>query len=126
MQTLLRFGHQPDPFCSGVISPVSARGRNSVAMGRRHRQDRGHSKQTGGNAMRFSAVVVALAAAVSAATQAFAQDWGPMTSKEDGFRAAYPGPPKVETIRYTSEFQLTLPARVYRAADALGRYSTTV
>ena len=77
--------------------------------------------------MRFSAVVpVALAAAVSAATPAFAQDWGPMTNKEDGFRAAYPGRPSVETIRYTTEFHLTLPARVYRASDPLGRYATTV
>ena len=77
--------------------------------------------------MWYSAVVpVALAAAVSAATPVFAQDWGPMTSKEDGFRAAYPGQPSVETIRYTTEFRLTLPARVYRASDALGRYSTTV
>ena len=77
--------------------------------------------------MWFSAVVpVALAAAVSAATPVFAQDWAPMTSKEDGFRAAYPGQPSVETIGYTTEFRLTLPARVYRASDPLGRYSTTV
>jgi hypothetical protein len=49
-----------------------------------------------------------------------------MTSKEDGFRAAFPGQPSVETIRYTTEFHLTLPARMYRASDALGRYATTV
>lgn len=56
----------------------------------------------------------------------FAQDWMPVTSRDDGFRANYPGQPKVETITYSTEFRLTLPGRVYRAADALGRYSTTV
>jgi hypothetical protein len=56
----------------------------------------------------------------------FAQDWSPATNRDDGFRANYPGPPKVETIAYPTEFRLTLPGRVYRAADALGRYSTTV
>ena len=49
-----------------------------------------------------------------------------MTSKEDGFRADFPGQPTVETITYTTEFGMTLPGRVYRASDALGRYSTTV
>jgi hypothetical protein len=77
--------------------------------------------------MRFSAMVpVLLAAAVAAAPPALAQDWAPKILKEDGFRAAFPGQPAVETIRYTTEFRLTLPARVYRASDALGRYSTTV
>jgi hypothetical protein len=56
----------------------------------------------------------------------FAQDWIPVTSRDDGFRANYPGQPTVEAITYRTEFRLTLPGRVYRAADALGRYSTTV
>jgi hypothetical protein len=80
--------------------------------------------------MRFPAVIpVARAAAVLVALSAapvFAQDWAPMTFKEDGFRAAFPGKPAVETTSYATEFRLTLPARVYRASDALGRYSTTV
>ena len=80
--------------------------------------------------MRFPAVVpLALATALSlvaAAAPAFAQDWAPMTSREDGFRANFPGKPTVETISYTTEFNLTLPARVYRASDTFGRYSTTV
>jgi hypothetical protein len=77
--------------------------------------------------MRFPALVpLACAAALSAATPVVAQDWAPMTSKEDGFRAAFPGQPAVETITYTTEFNLKLPARVYRASDPLGRYSTTV
>lgn len=55
-----------------------------------------------------------------------AQDWMPVTSRDDGFRANYPGQPTVETVGYTTEFRMTLPGRVYRASDALGRYSTTV
>ena len=77
--------------------------------------------------MRFPAAVpVVLAASLSAAAPAFAQDWAPMTSREDGFRANFPGKPTVETISYTTEFNLTLPGRVYRASDTFGRYSTTV
>jgi hypothetical protein len=55
-----------------------------------------------------------------------AQDWEPFPSIEDGFRANFPGKPKVEAITYTSEYRASLPGRVYRSADALGRYSTTV
>ena len=44
-----------------------------------------------------------------------------MTATEDGFRANYPGEPTVESIAYDSEFHLSLPGRVYRAADALRR-----
>jgi hypothetical protein len=57
---------------------------------------------------------------------AFSQDWTRFVSPEDGFSANYPGQPKVETTTYTSQYQQPLPAKVYRAADALGRYSTTV
>jgi hypothetical protein len=66
--------------------------------------------------------LVALVVAVAAP----AQDWKTFTVVEDGFRSNYPGDPKVERISYESEFHLSLPGRVYRAADALGRYSTTV
>jgi hypothetical protein len=55
-----------------------------------------------------------------------AQDWVTTTVTEDGFRANFPGQPTVEAISYETEFRLQLPGRVYRAADALGRYSTTV
>src|SRR5690242_11415449 len=55
-----------------------------------------------------------------------AQDWKTVTAIGDGFRSNYPGDPTVESITYDTEFRLKLPGRVYRAADALGRYSTTV
>jgi len=56
----------------------------------------------------------------------FAQDWATTTAIDDGFRANFPGQPTVEPITYETEFRLKLPGRVYRAADALGSYSTTV
>jgi hypothetical protein len=49
-----------------------------------------------------------------------------LTVTDHGFRANYPGEPNVESIAYETEFHLSLPGRVYSAADALGRYSTTV
>ena len=55
-----------------------------------------------------------------------AQDWQTTTVTEDGFRANFPGQPTVEPITYETEFRLRLPGHVYRAADALGKYSTTV
>ena len=67
-------------------------------------------------------LVIALLVPVTAP----AQDWKTVTVVADGFRSNYPGDPAVENIRYETEFRLSLPARVYRAADALGRYSTTV
>ena len=67
--------------------------------------------------MQFPAVIpVALAAAllaVAPAAPAVAQDWAPMTSTADGFRAAFPGRPAVETITYTTEFRMTLSGRVF-------------
>jgi hypothetical protein len=71
-------------------------------------------------------VMVPAALILSLSGPAFAQDWTRAVSTEDGFSANYPGQPKVETTTYVSEYRQTLPAKVYSAADALGRYSTTV
>ncbi len=71
-------------------------------------------------------VVIPAALILSLSQPAFAQDWARFVSPEDGFSANYPGPPKVATITYTTQYQQPLPAKVYTAADALGRYSTTV
>jgi hypothetical protein len=73
--------------------------------------------------MRF---IPLIPAALLASASAQAQDWTTLTVTEDGFRSNYPGEPTVESIAYDTEFHLSLPGRVYRAADALGRYSTTV
>jgi hypothetical protein len=71
-------------------------------------------------------VMVPAAVILSLSGPAFAQDWTRVVSPEDGFSANYPGQPKVETTTYVSEYRQTLPAKVYTATDALGRYSTTV
>ena len=68
----------------------------------------------------LTAVTLAVAMPLSA------QDWQTTTVTEDGFRANFPGEPAVDSISYETEFHLSLPAHVYRAADALGKYSTTV
>ena len=52
---------------------------------------------------------------------AVAQDWARFVSPEEGFSANYPGKPTIETTTYQSEYRQTLPAKVYKAADALGR-----
>jgi hypothetical protein len=64
--------------------------------------------------------------ALTFTTPVLAQDWKTASFIEDGFRANYPGDPAVENISYESEFHFNLPGRVYRAADDVGRYSTTV
>jgi hypothetical protein len=69
---------------------------------------------------------IAAALILTLSTPARAQDWARFVSTEDGFSANYPGQPKVEAITYATEYRQQLPARVYNAADALGRYSTTV
>jgi hypothetical protein len=75
--------------------------------------------------MRFRPLIVA-ALIVCASQSALAQEWTRFVSPEDGFSANYPGKPKVDTTTYPTEYRQTLPAKVYSAADALGRYSTTV
>ena len=75
--------------------------------------------------MRLTRLIQA-AFVVAATAPAAAQDWATATFPDDGFRTNFPGEPTVEGITYESEFHLQLPGRVYRAADALGEYSTTV
>jgi hypothetical protein len=74
-------------------------------------------------AMRFTAIAALI---LSIPAPALAQDWTPFISREEGFSANYPGPPKVEAVSYATEYRQRLPGRIYSAADAMGRYSTTV
>ena len=71
-------------------------------------------------------LVQLIPAALLVTVPAMAQDWVTLTVTEDGFRANYPDKPAVDNVRYESEFHLSLPARVYRASDEFGRYTTTV
>jgi hypothetical protein len=56
----------------------------------------------------------------------FAQEWIEYASQRDLFTVNFPSQPKVEDITYTTEYRLTLPGRVYSAADGPNRYSVTV
>ena len=60
------------------------------------------------------------------AMPAGAQDWAEYKNVPDGFRVLFPGQPKVEEIKWTSEMGYTLPARVYTANRGPERYSVTV
>ena len=55
-----------------------------------------------------------------------AQDWAEYKNVPDGFRVLFPGQPKIEEIKWTSEMGYTLPARVYTANRGPERYSVTV
>ena len=49
----------------------------------------------------------------------FAQEeWTEFVSREDGFRVDFPGQPKVQSTTFKSEYDYTLPARVYSAERA--------
>jgi len=70
--------------------------------------------------------IIPAALILSLSSPAVAQEWARFVSPEDGFSANYPGQPKVEVTTYTTEYRQLLPAKIFTAADPLGRYSTTV
>jgi hypothetical protein len=57
---------------------------------------------------------------------AFAQGWIDYASRADFFSVNFPGKPKVQDIRYTSEYEAVFPARVHSYEDGPNRYSVTV
>jgi hypothetical protein len=57
---------------------------------------------------------------------AFAQDWIDYASRADFFSVNFPGKPKVQDIRYTSEYEAIFPARVHSYEEGPNRYSVTV
>jgi hypothetical protein len=56
----------------------------------------------------------------------FAQEWIQYQSRTDFFGVNFPGEPKVQDITYPTEYDITLPGRVYTAASGASRYSVTV
>jgi len=56
----------------------------------------------------------------------FAQEWIQYQSRADFFGVNFPGEPKVQDITYPTEYDITLPGRVYNAASGQSRYSVTV
>ena len=56
----------------------------------------------------------------------FAQEWIQYASKADLFGVNFPVEPKVQDITYATEYEITLPGRVYSADSGPSRYSVTV
>src|SRR5919109_845581 len=57
---------------------------------------------------------------------AAAQEWTEYTNRVDRFTVPAPGEPKVDTIRWDSEYGATFPGRVYTWTQGRSRYSVTV
>ena len=57
---------------------------------------------------------------------AAAQGWIEFQSPEDFFSVNFPGQPTVRETTYTTEYRLTLPARVFTVQAGPNRYSVTV
>ncbi len=59
---------------------------------------------------------------------AFAQGftWTDYLSREDYFSVSFPGEPVIEEMTYSTEYRITLPARVYLYEDGAYRFSVTV
>jgi len=69
--------------------------------------------------------VIAAAWILLVSATAFAQEWIEYASQQDFFTVNFPSQPKVQDIMYTTEYGITLPGRVYSAADGANRYSMT-
>ena len=73
---------------------------------------------------RISIIAAALSLFISGPS--FAQEWIEYASQADFFSVNFPSEPKVQNITYTTEYGITLPARVYSSAEGRNRYSVTV
>lgn len=70
--------------------------------------------------------IIAAALTLLLSGSATAQEWARFISKADLFAVNLPGEPKVEDIAYATEYDITLPGRVYTVENARGRYLITV
>ena len=75
--------------------------------------------------MRLICVTTA-ALILAMAGPSFAQEWIQYASRTDFFAVNFPGEPKVQDITYPTEYDITLPGRVYSVENGPGRYSVTV
>ena len=75
--------------------------------------------------MRF-AVGPLIATFLLAAAPSFAQGWSEYRNTEDGFLVNLPTEPKVETVTYTTQSGVSVPARVYSSVEELNHYTMMV
>ena len=73
-----------------------------------------------------SVAAISLASILCLSAPAVAQDWTEFRSLDDGFTLNFPGQPNVEETTFVSEFNYSLPARVYSVERGRERYSMTV
>ena len=71
-------------------------------------------------------LILAALILVSSSATTYAQEWIDYTSREDRFTVNMPGQPKVETIKWDSEYGLVFPGRVHTAMRGPEKYSITV
>ena len=76
--------------------------------------------------MRVTSLAPAALLLLVLAARADAREWIEYNSRVDFFSVNFPGEPTITTTNYTSEYGLTLPARVYSYQDGPNRYSVTV
>jgi len=60
------------------------------------------------------------------ATTLQAQEWATYSNRVDRFEENFPGQPKVEEIKWPSEYGAVFPGRVYSVEQNGSRYSITV
>ena len=71
-------------------------------------------------------LIVTAALILFASAPAVAQEWIQYASKADLFGVNFPAEPKVQEIKYPTEYDIGLPGRVYSADYGQSRYSVTV
>ena len=71
-------------------------------------------------------VMVSLIALILLPTLATAQEWEDHTFRQDGFTINFPGKPRITEIKWQSQLDYVLPARVYSAEKGQERYKATV
>ena len=74
---------------------------------------------------RTSLIAIALIVAFGAIS-AWSQEWSRYVALEDFFSIDFPGEPTVRETTYRTELGIVLPARIYTAEGAFGRFSVTV
>jgi len=75
--------------------------------------------------MRFPGIV-AVTLILTVAPPASAQEWTTYTNRLDRFEVNFPGQPKVDEIKWPSEYGAVFPGRVYSLEQNGSRYSVTV
>ena len=70
--------------------------------------------------------IVAVTLILTVAPPASAQEWTTYTNRLDRFEVNFPGQPKVDEIKWPSEYGAVFPGRVYSLERNGSRYSVTV